>query len=130
MAVNNRGGRPEKKVKRDSYFRLRLFEKEKKKLFKMESQTNYGNVSAMIRDIVFNRKYETVIRDYNEEKYIELGKYVFQIKKIGENINQISKNINSKKYNYISEKDIEKTKNEIALCLNEIKKFNKLIENI
>lgn len=125
-----RGGRPLKEEKKNKRFEFRITEREQRKIQELFDESSYDNLSEMILDVLINRKFQHKYAQFDNEKLIELGKYSFQIKKIGANIHQILKNMNQKKYNILDKKDIIEANKIIQICQKEIESFNRLLENI
>lgn len=84
----NSGGRP-KMGKEEQYsarINLRLTQAEYNLL--LEKKTAHYSISDFVRGLIFNKRLPNV-------NVSDLKKYVFELNKIGNNVNQISKNINT-----------------------------------
>ena len=102
---------------------FRLSEKEFDTIEEKYRESIYPTKSEFIRQTLLNSKIKNF--DY---KFINL--YIFQIKKIGNNINQLVKKINT--YNYISKPDIDfiiKSMEEIIMKQEKLEKEIKEITN-
>ncbi|WP_064968200.1 plasmid mobilization relaxosome protein MobC [Tenacibaculum ovolyticum] len=128
--MKKKGGPPIKEIKKSEYISFRILPENKLKINDILKKSSYKYIDEMILDLLFNGKYETKTSNLNDEKYIELGKYTFQIQKIGENLNQVTKHLNQKKYNYLDKSDLENLKKTVFSCISELEKMKNILKNI
>lgn len=116
--IKNRGGRPskEEEKKRTLIQKLYLNQEENLKLVNMLQSSNFQNMNDFIRAMLFENKIKIYFEDRNREKLI------YQLSKIGGNVNQIATRMNQMKNNYnsVSEKEIN-VLHELTKLLKELK---------
>ena len=83
-----KGGRPKTEIKKNKRIYVRLTSEELKTVReKILPQTNFKTVSRFIRFLIFNKSVNVISKDYTRT--------LFELGKIGSNINQIAKKINT-----------------------------------
>lgn len=121
----NKGGRPNKEIKRTKEKRVLFTEDEFEQLHKMLNDSIYHSMNEMIRDILLKKQYKVVTLDneLKQERNIIIG----ECRRVGNNFNQLIKNFNQKKLDYFTDKDIHFLK----INIEQIKMlFGKIEENI
>lgn len=74
----------------------RVNETKYKQLIELVARTNKGDISTLLRDILYNRPIKTITRDTTFDNTMqELVKLRTEIKAIGININQITRYFNT-----------------------------------
>jgi cation transport regulator ChaC len=86
----NKGGRPEKEVKKSCRVEVRLTEAELNKLKKLEDETGLTRSFLFIHRVLDNQNF-IVTRDV----IMELAKVGTELGKVGNNINQLAKHANT-----------------------------------
>lgn len=104
MSNLNKGGRPEKEIKRIKDKRIKFSEDEFKKLDKLFSEGEYQNMNDMLRDILLNNQYKIITLDFDAR--IKKNILIEEVRRIGNNFNQLMKHLNQKKLNYFTVEDI------------------------
>lgn len=115
-------GRPEKEIKRDTYVKIYLTQKEKDNLKNQCKSSAYPNLNEMLRDKIFNSRYKVVTLDANLAR--ETAILITESKRIGNNFTQLLKLLHSKKLNYFTKEDVES----IKINLNSISKHFKKMQ--
>lgn len=100
----NKGGRPNKEIKRTKEKRVLFTEDEFEQLNNMFKDSIYYSMNEMIRDILLKKQYKVVTLD--NELRVERNRIIEECRRIGNNFNQLIKNFNQKKLDYFTEKDI------------------------
>lgn len=121
----NKGGRPNKEIKRTKEKRVLFTEDEFEQLNNMLKESIYYSMNEMIRDILLKKQYKVVTLDneLKQERNIIIG----ECRRVGNNFNQLIKNFNQKKLDYFTDKDIHFLK----INIEQIKMlFGKIEENI
>lgn len=121
----NKGGRPNKEIKRTKEKRVLFTEDEFEQLNNMLKDSIYYSMNEMIRDILLKKQYKVVTLDneLKQERNIIIG----ECRRVGNNFNQLIKNFNQKKLDYFTDKDIHFLK----INIEQIKMlFGKIEENI
>lgn len=121
----NKGGRPNKEIKRTKEKRVLFTEHEFEQLNNMLKDSIYYSMNEMIRDILLKKQYKVVTLDneLKQERNIIIG----ECRRVGNNFNQLIKNFNQKKLDYFTDKDIHFLK----INIEQIKMlFGKIEENI
>jgi hypothetical protein len=100
----NKGGRPEKEIKRLNNKKVMFSNEEYKKLNKLFVNSDYTNMNNMIRDILLNNQYRIVT--FDNDARIKKGILIEEVRRIGNNFNQLIKSFNQKKLDYFTRTEI------------------------
>lgn len=114
----NKGGRPEKEIKRNKRIQISITPKEFDDLNILYNNSKiYHSLNEMIRDILLNNKYET--KTIDEKGYTESIILISSVRKIGNNFNQLLRHLNQKKLDNFGTDE----RNQIQFNLQEIRKI-------
>jgi hypothetical protein len=100
----NKGGRPEKEIKRSTSKKVMFADHEYKKLNELFERSDYTNMNNMIRDILLNNQYRIVT--FDNDARIKKGILIEEVRRIGNNFNQLIKCFNQKKLDYFTRTEI------------------------
>ncbi|MFH6969846.1 hypothetical protein [Flavobacterium sp. FlaQc-28] len=100
----NKGGRPEKEIKRSNNKKVMLSDDEYKKLNELFEKSDYTNMNSMIRDILLNNQYRIIT--FDNDARIKKGILIEEVRRIGNNFNQLIKSFHQKKLDYFTRTEI------------------------
>lgn len=125
MNSSNKGGRPKSPIKRNREKKLYFTNQEFEYLESLFSESDYCNISEMLRDIILNKKYKIISN--NREERIQRTIILEQVKRIGNNFNQLIRSFNQRKMDSLSKNDIDMLHKNIIDIKNIYIKINDII---
>ncbi|MBZ4037792.1 hypothetical protein K6T82_23750 [Flavobacterium sp. 17A] len=127
MENRKKGGRPELEIKRDKskvlYFSKEEYEILEKKLI----ESDYQNMSEMIREILINNQYRVV--SFDTESVLQRSIIIEQVRRIGNNFNQLIKSLNQRKLDSLTKNDIKSLQDNILDIKNIYAKIEEEVRN-